>query len=176
MGGKAFAGRDPPINTPRMSPDDYFSLKKQYLALISTVFERCACPIEAPGKDSYGDIDILVCEPKNLLSGTQSALGARTTCESSTCLQPISRNSNGSQSTPQSSSSSTDTDAKDSTETRTVVPIRIHWLVLQKFPTLVQYRLHASHTLVAISTLFHHARLPKLPSIYTIKLHIQYKS
>ena len=66
MGGGAFAQAaaqgEPTLNTPRMSPQEYTSLKTIYLNKLQGYFEdgRVACLIEAPEKVSYGDMDIFV--------------------------------------------------------------------------------------------------------------------
>lgn len=63
MGGKAFTSGVAPLRTPRMPPEVYYSLRDQYLSLLSTLYAQVATPIEAPSKVSYGDIDILVSQP-----------------------------------------------------------------------------------------------------------------
>lgn len=66
MGGKAFAtakGDEPALHVPRMTPAVYFELKQKYLDLLGSLYRLVACPVEAPGKDSYGDIDIVVSDP-----------------------------------------------------------------------------------------------------------------
>ena len=66
MGGHAFTANDPSgLSTPRMPPNIYFMLKDHYLQLLSSVYTQIATPIEAPKKLSYGDIDILVSQPKS---------------------------------------------------------------------------------------------------------------
>ncbi|KAI4128930.1 MAG: hypothetical protein LQ338_002482 [Usnochroma carphineum] len=47
-----------------MPPIVYHSLLNQYLALLASFFGRVAAPIEAPEKTSFGDIDVVVAEPK----------------------------------------------------------------------------------------------------------------
>ncbi|KAI4170039.1 MAG: hypothetical protein LQ348_007185 [Seirophora lacunosa] len=42
----------------------YRSLLNQHLALLANLFDHVASPIEAPEKDSFGDIDIIVSQPK----------------------------------------------------------------------------------------------------------------
>ena len=64
MGGRAFAQCDPPLPTPRLPPSLYFLLRDQYIKLLSAIYTSVATPIEAPGKTSHGDIDILVSSPK----------------------------------------------------------------------------------------------------------------
>ncbi|KAI4180704.1 MAG: hypothetical protein L6R41_007059 [Letrouitia leprolyta] len=44
----------------------YHSLLSQFLTQLVGFFERVAAPAEAPEKISFGDIDIIVSEPKNL--------------------------------------------------------------------------------------------------------------
>lgn len=67
MGGRAFSGStNSPLLTPRMPPDIYFRLRDHYLQLLSSLYTQIATPIEAPEKTSYGDIDILVSQPKSI--------------------------------------------------------------------------------------------------------------
>lgn len=71
MGGNAFTSGSTPLQTPRMPPHLYFRLRDQYLALLSTLYAQVATPIEAPSKISYGDIDILVSQPKSASHSTE---------------------------------------------------------------------------------------------------------
>lgn len=64
MGGKAFANGPYPLITPRMPPDCYYRLRDHCLSRLSTFYINAATPVEAPSKTSYGDIDILVSQPK----------------------------------------------------------------------------------------------------------------
>lgn len=66
MGGKAFTSGPAPLFTPRMPPELYHSLRDYYISLLSTYYTQCATPIEAPCKTSYGDIDVLVSQPKHI--------------------------------------------------------------------------------------------------------------
>ncbi|TQS39336.1 hypothetical protein Golomagni_00144 [Golovinomyces magnicellulatus] len=59
MGGTAFAQHNPPIPTPRLCRPLY----EDVLNLLRNYYTHVASPIEAPGKETYGDLDILVCEP-----------------------------------------------------------------------------------------------------------------
>lgn len=65
MGGKAFSSGSPgkpPLKTPRMSPAVYKHVKAQCISDLKKLgFSRVATPIEAPEKDTFGDVDILVC-------------------------------------------------------------------------------------------------------------------
>ncbi|KAL8726486.1 MAG: hypothetical protein Q9166_006681 [cf. Caloplaca sp. 2 TL-2023] len=47
-----------------MPPALYHSLLDQFRVHLANFFERVAGPIEAPEKTSFGDIDLLVAEPK----------------------------------------------------------------------------------------------------------------
>lgn len=42
----------------------YYSLRDRYLNILSKHYIRIATPVEAPSKSSFGDIDILVSEPR----------------------------------------------------------------------------------------------------------------
>ncbi|ROW16147.1 hypothetical protein VPNG_01803 [Cytospora leucostoma] len=60
MGGKVFSSGADPLYTPRMAPAVYEHVKKQCISALEPLFPRVECPIEAPEKVSFGDIDILV--------------------------------------------------------------------------------------------------------------------
>lgn len=47
-----------------MSPTTYFALREKYKAILLTLFLLVVTPAEAAGKESYGDIDFLVCVPR----------------------------------------------------------------------------------------------------------------
>lgn len=64
MGGKAFSHGSNQLSTPRMPAAVYTSLRDQYLTRLATLYGKVTSPIEAPEKDTYGDIDILVAAPK----------------------------------------------------------------------------------------------------------------
>ena len=72
MGGKAFSSGSLPLSTPRMPPGMYYNLRDHYLDLLAKYFEKVATPLEAPSKSSYGDIDILVAQPRLPISEPQS--------------------------------------------------------------------------------------------------------
>ncbi|POS87618.1 hypothetical protein EPUL_001617 [Erysiphe pulchra] len=63
MGGTAFAQHKPPILTPRLPVLVYQSRLKETKALLSQFYHHVLSPIEAPGKDTYGDLDILLFKP-----------------------------------------------------------------------------------------------------------------
>jgi len=67
MGGNVFlscvAEGHPTLATPRMVPEMYHNFKHKYLQLLSTYFpnaHRIATAIEAPEKEDFGDIDIII--------------------------------------------------------------------------------------------------------------------
>ena len=72
MGGNAFTSGPSPLSTPRMPPSLYDTLRHHYLSLLSNYYTSVATPVEAPSKSSYGDIDILVSEPKDPILNTNS--------------------------------------------------------------------------------------------------------
>lgn len=59
MGGNAF----PDLHTPRMPAATYFTLKQRVQTLLAFHFKHVHTPIEACGKQDYGDLDFIVCEP-----------------------------------------------------------------------------------------------------------------
>ena len=67
MGGHAFSGGPKPLVTPRMSRDIYRQVKDHCHSILRSVFLYVASPIEGPGKEDYGDIDILVALEKRLI-------------------------------------------------------------------------------------------------------------
>ncbi|KAI1815189.1 hypothetical protein GGS20DRAFT_359350 [Poronia punctata] len=60
MGGQAFASGPDPLLTPRMSPSTYRAVRQHCEERLRQHFVIVAVPIEGPGKESYGDIDIFV--------------------------------------------------------------------------------------------------------------------
>lgn len=70
MGGKAFTSGPTPLFTPRMPPELYCSLRDHYISLLSIYYTQAATPVEAPCKTSYGDIDVLVSQPKSISINT----------------------------------------------------------------------------------------------------------
>jgi hypothetical protein len=63
MGGQAFASLTPPLYTPRMPLSVYELVLKSTHLVLQKHYTHVASPIEAPGKTSYGDVDILVFGP-----------------------------------------------------------------------------------------------------------------
>lgn len=64
MGGSAFTIGDSPLNTPRMPRDVYETVKKRCQDLLKEHFHHVETPIDGPAKPDFGDVDILVCEPR----------------------------------------------------------------------------------------------------------------
>ena len=89
MGGKAFSHGSNQLSTPRMPTAVYTSLRDQYLARLATLYEQVTSPIEAPEKDTYGDIDFLVAAPKSDLSikALEELLNARASISISKCVR-----------------------------------------------------------------------------------------
>ncbi|CAF9915269.1 hypothetical protein IMSHALPRED_002389 [Imshaugia aleurites] len=56
-----------------MPPDVYYALRDSYLQILSSLYTQTATPIEAPEKTTFGDIDILVSQPKS--TSTAESLG-----------------------------------------------------------------------------------------------------
>lgn len=83
MGGKAFAHADPPLETPRMSHSAYLEAKNTVIRRLSKKFHWINVPMEGPGKEDHGDVDVLVCEmngidilKESVLDAISDALGA----------------------------------------------------------------------------------------------------
>ncbi|TVY43544.1 hypothetical protein LSUB1_G002457 [Lachnellula subtilissima] len=60
MGGQAFASHASPLPTPRMPPAVYDHVLKQTLHALREHYAQVESPIEAPGKTTHGDVDVLV--------------------------------------------------------------------------------------------------------------------
>ena len=60
MGGNTFKGI---VETPRMPSEVYQEIKVRVIKLLRRHFRYASVPIEAPAKPSYGDLDVLICEP-----------------------------------------------------------------------------------------------------------------
>lgn len=69
MGGNAFSERLPTAVFPRMSPAFYNSLKARIMPRLEALYHLVAVPPEAPGKLDYGDLDVVVCQPKKIQEG-----------------------------------------------------------------------------------------------------------
>lgn len=79
MGGNAFKSALPNAAFPRLKPQIYHQLKEQLTSRLRTVYALVAVPHEAPGKEDFGDIDFVVCQPVDGLDmdTIRSALGAQ---------------------------------------------------------------------------------------------------
>ena len=66
MGGNAFSEQLPTATFPRMPPAFYNSLKARIIPRLEALYHLVAVPPEAPGKLDHGDLDIVVCQPKNI--------------------------------------------------------------------------------------------------------------
>ncbi|KKY14902.1 hypothetical protein UCRPC4_g06625 [Phaeomoniella chlamydospora] len=60
MGGHVF----PKYDTPRMPPDVYQFRKLDVLTRLKDLFVYAETPAEGPGKKDFGDIDVIVCQPR----------------------------------------------------------------------------------------------------------------
>ncbi|KAF2753929.1 hypothetical protein EJ05DRAFT_479954 [Pseudovirgaria hyperparasitica] len=63
MGGQLFCSGPNALNVPRLAPDLYQKLKAQYTDLLRQYYSKVTTPVEAPGKASHGDIDMMVASP-----------------------------------------------------------------------------------------------------------------
>ncbi|KAI9750826.1 MAG: hypothetical protein M4579_006288 [Chaenotheca gracillima] len=68
MGGQAFKqpgqNGEPGLYTPRMSPEAYYRLREKAIRILADGFyENVVAPIDAPEKETFGDIDLLVQGP-----------------------------------------------------------------------------------------------------------------
>ncbi|KJA21192.1 hypothetical protein HYPSUDRAFT_88200 [Hypholoma sublateritium FD-334 SS-4] len=66
MGGNAFGTILPAAAFPRIPPSIYRALKQDMLAKMSEFYNRVGVPREAPEKVDYGDLDLLVTDPKSV--------------------------------------------------------------------------------------------------------------
>ncbi|KAF7548534.1 hypothetical protein G7046_g8642 [Stylonectria norvegica] len=65
MGGSAFAAGKNPLFTPRMPKDVYEAIKARCHSLLREDYLCVASPIDGPGKNYFGDVDILLAWPKH---------------------------------------------------------------------------------------------------------------
>jgi hypothetical protein len=73
MGGSAFTSMLGRGAFPRLPPPVYQAVKERYLAKIGSLYSLVTVPIEAPEKETHGDLDILVAEPKSFIAAEGSA-------------------------------------------------------------------------------------------------------
>ena len=64
MGGNAFTYL-PRKAFPRLPPELYTSLKARLKDTVEGLYSHVVVPREAPGKQDYGDIDLVVCSPRS---------------------------------------------------------------------------------------------------------------
>ncbi|KAL8999037.1 MAG: hypothetical protein Q9169_002035 [Polycauliona sp. 2 TL-2023] len=82
MGGKAFSHGPEPLLTPRMPPAIYRCLLDRFHVKLGAFFQQVASPIEAPGKATFGDVDLLVAGPRDPhldIAAVAKALNAKRT-------------------------------------------------------------------------------------------------
>jgi len=60
MGGQAFASHDPPLPTPRMPFEIFSTVLEKAQSALRQHYAYVESPIEAPGKTTYGDVDLLI--------------------------------------------------------------------------------------------------------------------
>jgi hypothetical protein len=79
MGGSAFNNMLPDANFPRLSPETYQTLKAKITLHLRDLYKYVEVPHEAPGKIDHGDIDFVVCQPRDGLTheDVRRALGAQ---------------------------------------------------------------------------------------------------
>ena len=68
MGGHAFSAGKNPLFTPRMPKEVYNKVREQCAATLRQSYQYVASPIDGPNKVDFGDVDIMVAQPKNLAS------------------------------------------------------------------------------------------------------------
>ena len=78
MGGKAFNNLLPDAAFPRMPPSFYNALKERLTPLLEQYYSQVIVPPEAPEKVDHGDLDVVVCGPREGLTHDElkGALGA----------------------------------------------------------------------------------------------------
>jgi hypothetical protein len=79
MGGSAFTDLNNPaasLLTPRMPTHVYLHVRDRSLRILRTLYAHAECPIEAPAKADYGDVDILVASPHNQANTNTTSLAA----------------------------------------------------------------------------------------------------
>lgn len=78
MGGNAFKALLPHASFPRMTPVVYEALKARLTPQLHELYGHVTVPKEAPGKQDHGDVDFVVCQPRDGLSHDEvrTTLGA----------------------------------------------------------------------------------------------------
>ncbi|KAI1789588.1 hypothetical protein LXA43DRAFT_892529 [Ganoderma leucocontextum] len=80
MGGNAFKNLLPHATFPRMHPTVYCALKARFLPILQSFYAHATVSPEAPGKVDYGDLDIIVTDPRDGLTHEQIKAALRATC------------------------------------------------------------------------------------------------
>ncbi|CAM1507460.1 Fc.00g071010.m01.CDS01 [Cosmosporella sp. VM-42] len=78
MGGSAFSAGGNPLFTPRMPRSVYKAIKNRCCASLRNIYFCVACPIDGPGKEDFGDVDILLAWPKGVTNDKEKTLNAIT--------------------------------------------------------------------------------------------------
>lgn len=84
MGGKVFTSGPKALFTPRLARDVYNHARAHCVAALRPLFPLLRSPIEAPGKTSFGDIDILASLEGSSLSSTNATSADTTTAGKTT--------------------------------------------------------------------------------------------
>lgn len=74
MGGLYFSNGVQSLHTPRMGKVVYYATKGRIIDALKKHFLRVDCPLEAPEKSSFGDIDIVVQAPINVTTVSEKDL------------------------------------------------------------------------------------------------------
>lgn len=77
MGGQAFLTHSPPLPTPRMPHEVYTHVLFHTQTLLKEHYTHVSTPLEAPGKTTYGDVDIVLFGPKTLPYSPDASLTPR---------------------------------------------------------------------------------------------------
>ncbi|XP_006462523.1 hypothetical protein AGABI2DRAFT_193648 [Agaricus bisporus var. bisporus H97] len=72
MGGNAFGSVLSPTSFPRLPPAVYNMLKARLLPILEELYVHVGVPSEAPEKENYGDLDIVVCLPRQQATPAQN--------------------------------------------------------------------------------------------------------
>ncbi|OSD07300.1 hypothetical protein PYCCODRAFT_1449351 [Trametes coccinea BRFM310] len=79
MGGNAFKAIVPNAIFPRMPPPVYYALKASLYPVLQPLYARVVVPREAPGKEDYGDLDFVVCGPREGVTPAEVKTALRAT-------------------------------------------------------------------------------------------------
>jgi hypothetical protein len=79
MGGNAFISVLGPASFPRLPPTVYNALKARLSPILEQLYVHVGVPPEAPEKESYGDLDTVVCLPRQQPTPTQISSNSQQT-------------------------------------------------------------------------------------------------